>query len=87
MCWGLLCATPVGVKACKAAGRLLTGESCCPLRCDWRAEVYALMERGAAARATGATKLNEISSRSHGGFSCWAADMTCLSAVNACRYL
>lgn len=28
------------------------------------AEVYALMERGAAARATGATKLNEISSRS-----------------------
>ncbi|KAI3425840.1 hypothetical protein D9Q98_007814 [Chlorella vulgaris] len=32
------------------------------------AEVYALMERGAAARATGATKLNEISSRSHAIF-------------------
>lgn len=32
------------------------------------AEVYALMERGAAVRATGATKLNEISSRSHAIF-------------------
>ena len=32
------------------------------------AQVYALMERGAAARATGATKLNEISSRSHAIF-------------------
>ncbi|GAB4823415.1 hypothetical protein N2152v2_010461 [Parachlorella kessleri] len=31
-------------------------------------EVYALMEKGAAARATGATKLNEISSRSHAIF-------------------
>ena len=32
------------------------------------ADVYALMERGAAARATGATKLNELSSRSHAIF-------------------
>lgn len=32
------------------------------------AEVYALMERGAAVRATGATKLNELSSRSHAIF-------------------
>ena len=31
-------------------------------------EVYALMERGAAVRATGATKLNELSSRSHAIF-------------------
>eukprot|EP00887_Chlorella_sp_A99_P008052 scaffold12.g8052.t1 len=31
-------------------------------------EVYSLMARGAAARATGATKLNEISSRSHAIF-------------------
>jgi kinesin family protein 3/17 len=30
--------------------------------------VYALMDRGAAARTTGATKLNEISSRSHAIF-------------------
>ena len=30
--------------------------------------MYALMERGAAVRATGATKLNEISSRSHAIF-------------------
>lgn len=76
------------------------GKSCCPLRCDWRAEVYALMERGAAARATGATKLNEISSRSHGGFrrvvgtvgffvllGYAAAGMTCLGAVSACPSL
>ncbi|DBA91171.1 hypothetical protein WJX77_002837 [Trebouxia sp. C0004] len=32
------------------------------------AEVYGLMERGAAQRATGATKLNEMSSRSHAVF-------------------
>eukprot|EP00891_Asterochloris_glomerata_P006925 jgi/Astpho2/6925/e_gw1.00107.208.1_t len=32
------------------------------------AEVYGLMERGAAQRATGATKLNEASSRSHAVF-------------------
>ncbi len=32
------------------------------------ADVYSLMERGAAARATGATKLNELSSRSHAIF-------------------
>ena len=32
------------------------------------AEVYTLMERGAEARTTGATKLNEISSRSHAIF-------------------
>jgi hypothetical protein len=31
-------------------------------------DVYALMERGAAVRATGATKLNELSSRSHAIF-------------------
>lgn len=31
-------------------------------------QVYALMEKGAASRATGATKLNEISSRSHAIF-------------------
>lgn len=28
-------------------------------------QVYGLMERGAEQRATGATKLNEMSSRSH----------------------
>lgn len=32
------------------------------------AEIYSLMERGAAQRATGSTKLNEISSRSHAVF-------------------
>ena len=32
------------------------------------ADVYALMERGGAARTTGATKLNELSSRSHAIF-------------------
>lgn len=32
------------------------------------ADVYTLMERGAASRATGATKLNELSSRSHAIF-------------------
>jgi len=31
-------------------------------------QVYGLMERGAAQRATGATKLNEMSSRSHAVF-------------------
>ena len=31
-------------------------------------QVYGLMERGAAQRATGATKLNEASSRSHAVF-------------------
>jgi Kinesin motor domain len=31
-------------------------------------QVYGLMERGAAVRATGATKLNELSSRSHAVF-------------------
>lgn len=40
------------------------------LLCDaaWLAQVYGLMERGAAQRATGATKLNEMSSRSHAVF-------------------
>jgi len=33
-----------------------------------RAQVYQLMEVGAAARMTGATKLNERSSRSHAVF-------------------
>ena len=32
------------------------------------AEIYGLMERGGAVRATGSTKLNEISSRSHAVF-------------------
>lgn len=32
------------------------------------AEVYSLMERGASMRTTGATKMNEISSRSHAVF-------------------
>lgn len=38
--------------------------------CDvtWLVQVYGLMERGAAQRATGATKLNEMSSRSHAVF-------------------
>ena len=31
-------------------------------------EIYGLMERGAAQRATGSTKLNELSSRSHAAF-------------------
>jgi hypothetical protein len=30
-----------------------------------RLQVYGLMDRGAEQRATGATKLNEMSSRSH----------------------
>ena len=32
------------------------------------AEVYSLMERGGSMRTTGATKMNEISSRSHAVF-------------------
>lgn len=32
------------------------------------AEIYGLMERGGAMRATGSTKMNEISSRSHAVF-------------------
>ena len=32
------------------------------------AEIYGLMERGGAVRATGSTKMNEISSRSHAVF-------------------
>ena len=32
------------------------------------AEIYGLMERGGSVRATGATKMNEISSRSHAVF-------------------
>lgn len=32
------------------------------------AEIYGLMERGATVRATGETKMNEISSRSHAVF-------------------
>jgi len=32
------------------------------------AEIYGLMERGAAVRTTGSTKMNEISSRSHAVF-------------------
>ena len=32
------------------------------------AQVYGLMERGSSQRATGATKLNELSSRSHAVF-------------------
>jgi hypothetical protein len=39
----------------------------CERMCQY-VQVYALMEKGAAARATGATKLNEISSRSHAIF-------------------
>lgn len=39
-----------------------------PLHFPSPTEVYALMERGAASRTTGATKLNEISSRSHAIF-------------------
>lgn len=31
-------------------------------------EIYGLMERGAMQRATGSTKLNELSSRSHAVF-------------------
>lgn len=31
------------------------------------AEIYGLMERGGAMRATGETKMNEVSSRSHAG--------------------
>jgi hypothetical protein len=32
------------------------------------AEIYGLMERGGAVRATGETKMNEVSSRSHAVF-------------------
>lgn len=34
----------------------------------WNSQVYGLMERGSEQRATGATKLNEYSSRSHAVF-------------------
>ena len=32
------------------------------------AEIYGLMEKGGAVRATGETKMNEVSSRSHAVF-------------------
>lgn len=34
----------------------------------WNWQVYGLIERGAEQRATGTTKLNELSSRSHAVF-------------------
>jgi kinesin family protein 3/17 len=39
-------------------------------------EIYALMQRGAQARATAATKMNDVSSRSHAVFIMIVEQMT-----------
>lgn len=42
-------------------------------------EIYGLMERGGAMRATGSTKMNELSSRSHAVFIIIAEQVSCVA--------
>jgi Kinesin motor domain len=63
-CWPYAHGTACRTQAGQAASSSRNGAQCQRVL-SATTQVYGLMERGAEQRATGATKLNEMSSRSH----------------------